>query len=365
MSFGSFDLIPYRRGEESGGGDNGLQGVLDSVLMPYVERGGSMIDACTLLRVRDKHILEDLTQDESNAIFSFSELLALSGLSKREYFGMTVFLYCNRDLFRITIQSFKDPGGGATRQTRRRDGFTTNYVTRDAFRIYRPDYLSSPFRVDIDSFLLNSLIKAQQDLASEKWEAVFESITNFNAANTDSPYVSVQAELVALNGAFERLFDLRSGRENDLAQAFTASLSPEVDLAPAECARLSAPSVSSRLRGCSTIREMWIRDFFRLRGNLAHGQIEAGYPSVWNIHDHLLLGSFVFPLVLKRKLRDEGIYEMEWKDFAFESAFERLACEDHCIERDEDAEWPWNKVISDVVFEYALREQWPGTPSPD
>jgi hypothetical protein len=347
IDIGEFALIPYERGVAPEEGTE-LQEILDALTEPYSANGDEPIRRASFLSVGGHDLLDDLSEDESNAVFAFSELLAAAGLSKREFF-QGAFGYCNRDVFRVVIQSFNDPRGGTTQRIRRRDGITTNYTSRDAFRVRKPDYISAPFGPAIDLPLLRAFAVAQSDMSDAEWEAVFEAIISFNSANTDSPFVSVQAEVVAMNGAFERLFDLRAGRENELADAFSTILQPAENTAPGDCERFASPDFLSRFRRSATIRDMWIRDFFRTRGSLAHGRLETTHPSLWNIHDHLLLASFVFPLVLKLHLSSKGYYELTWLDEVHVDAFERLACEEHCIEREDEAEWPWRKIIGDIV----------------
>lgn len=354
-----FELVPYERGIAPGGPGTDLQRTLDAVLEVYIARGGAPVEEATLLAVGGKALGDDLTQEESDSIFPFTELLATAGLAGREFF-LALGSYCSRDLFRVVVQRFDDPEHGATRVSRRRDGTNQTYTTRDALRVYRPEHASSPIVLRIDEPLLASLQRAQSEMAGGAWQAVFDAVMSFNAANTDDPNTSLQAELVSLSGALERLFDLRRGNEAELARSFAGALQPNADLAPASCERLASDTRSA------TVREMWVRDMFRLRGSLAHGQLTPRYQSVWNLRDHLLLASFVFPLVLKRKLESVELYEMGWRDLGHIDAFERLACAEHCVDHGEAETYPWSRIVSDVMIRYAFGGRRPlGTEQPD
>src|SRR5437879_1381767 len=96
---------------------------------------------------------------------------------------------------------------------------------------------------------------------------------NYGIANRDSPDLTLQTEAVLMTGAFERLFDLRRGKEDDLAQGVTAALQPAEEIPAETCPRFSDPEAQSFLRTHHPVRNAWIRDFFRLRGNLAHGRL--------------------------------------------------------------------------------------------
>jgi len=272
----------------------------------------------------------------------FSELLATSGLSEREFFTIGSIGYQNRDNFRLVIQSYsEDPSTGAAIKTRKRDGNTTNFWPSDSYRVRKPEHLNS--RHDIDLPLLNSLLELQK---SQEWDRVYEAILNFNLANTDNIEFSEHIEAVLLTAAFERLLNCRSGKEHDLANAVTSVLQPNQNVATSSCS-LFQGDPHDGLRRCPTLREAWIRDFFRLRGTLAHGQVESRYSSVWILKAHLLLASFAFPIALKRDLAQLGVYAWTEKDQEHLDLFERLLCEDlfqPSGPQDDHNSFPWPRI---------------------
>lgn len=352
--FGNYRLIPYERGKRPFGSGTSEQETVDDVLEPYVERGSQPISEATLVRVGQNDLLSDIGEGEANTIFIFSELLAIAGLSKRRFFGLATFEYCNRDIFQVVVQRFSRSVGGATRTYRRRDGTTTSYTTRDALRIHKPGHAVHPLGFDLDTPLLEALLAAQDCLEESEWGAIFESVASFNLANTDSKYVAIQIEPVLLISAFERLLDC-GGKEHALASAFTDAIVPQEERRPSSCKRLVELDVENRFKSSESIREVWIRDCFRLRGNLAHGRLDPKYPSLWNLNDHLLLGSFVFPLVLKSRLASLGFYDVDPEDQLFIDVFEDLACEEHCVSYDEPEEYPWNRIIGEAMFARTFR----------
>lgn len=101
---------------------------------------------------------------------------------------------------------------------------------------------------------------------------------------------------------------------------------------------------------------MWVRDLFRLRGNLAHGKIESRYRPVWSLREHLLLGSFVYPLVLKLELQKSGLYVICEEDQGLLDLFEALACEElfaPMSNPNDPNSYPWRQV-----FQRAAEDKW-------
>lgn len=344
IAAGEFMLVPYERGSAPAGQGTPLQDVLDAVTEPYVERAGNSIHHATLVQVGEGDLARDLDERERHAVFRFSELLTVSGLSCRKFFGVAGLDYWNRDHFSVVVQKFTDPRSGVAVQTRRRDGSTTSHCVGESYRVQKPEHVHVPWRVCIDESLLQALLRAQ-DL--EVWDSLWEALVQFDLANTDSAEITEQVETVLLTSALERLLGCDHGKEDALAERFVSTLAPTNDLVPGTCARLSGPEVTSRFKKSTTIRDMWIRDFFRLRGDLAHGRIAAPYPAVWSLSDHLLLASFVFPLLLKAVLAREGLYALNEEDPFWIDAFEPLAREEHFGPLDPEApsDHPWNRVI--------------------
>jgi hypothetical protein len=353
LQAGEFELIPYKRGQAPGGAGTESQRILDSIMSPYRAGGDRSINKATVVRVNQGDLIRDLDEDERRALFVLSEVLSVAGLSRREFFKVASLGYQNRDNFRIIIQAFAEAGGGAAITSRRRDGSTTNYWSGDSYRIQKPEHVHVNPINHIDEPLLQSLLQARD---SQEWERFYESILSFNLANTDNSEIAEEVELVLLSGALERLFDCRRGQEEDLATRFTSTLSPSEERSPTSCGRLSTPELTSRFKRSSSVRDMWVRDLFRLRGNLAHGKIESRYRPVWSLREHLLLGSFVFPLVLKLELTKSGLYEISEEDQGLIDLFEALASEDLFVpvsDPNGPNSYPWRRV-----FQRAAEDRW-------
>lgn len=349
---GPYRLVPYERGKQPFGSQRGLQESIDEVLQPYRVRGEIPVEKATIIYTKDREVTADLTDEELNALFVFSELLALCALSKRQFFSTIASQYCNRELLRLYVQRFTGTKGVSV-TNRRRDGVTLSYITGDAYRVYKPSFVAAPFQIQFDEPLLSALLTAQGKLRT-RWTHYYESIVNFNLANTDSDTIPLHVEVVFTLAAFERLLGVVADGKR-LAREFVTSLLPEEEIRPVDHARFSVVDMPVLERDC--VRELWIRDLFEARGRLAHGMMNAPKGSVWTIHDHLLLSSYVYPLLLKCRLAKANLYCLTDDDQWHIDLFERLACEEHCVprKRDEDSEeqpeeHPWQRIISEAAW---------------
>lgn len=339
FTVGDFELIPYDRSNFAGPD----AAAVDAILRPYEEVAGRSVRDATLLRVHPNGLTDDLAEAQVGAAFTFAQMLSFAGLGGRRFFNHSG--YCNHDNFQLVVQRYDDPTRGVGVVTRRRDGSTRNLVTASVHRVACPDHVHRS-RVAIDVPLLMALNASTAHASADKF---IDSMLTFNMANTDSSAVSPHVELVLSVGAFERVLGCRNGNHNDLANAFIAVLVPHAEIARDQCARLRAhPKKDSKGR---TVREVWIRDMFYLRGDLAHGKVGPEYPSIWSLHEHLLLAAYVFPFVMKSRLASAGLYTLTDKDRDGMEAFEHLACAENLFAPvgDPDRSWfQWNEVLANI-----------------
>jgi hypothetical protein len=276
----------------------------------------------------------------------WGQLVAFSGLATRRFYSH--LQYTNRDCFQLVAQRVSDPTSGTTILTRRRDGGQWNHVAAGALRVTKPMHVNVFSPVAVDQALLLALLRRSED---DGWGEIEEGILGYNAANTDSPDVPEEFEAVALVGALERTLGLAGGDDNQLAMAVEARVIPRTSLTPVDCRRIRESALRTRFEKLPSVRNAWVRDFFRLRGDHAHGKRKARYPSVWQLREHLLLAAFFFPLVLKSRLAREGHYRLTATDRASINAFEALACEDHFLEREPvESKHPWNAIIDGELY---------------
>ena len=346
-----FSLVRFERGRLPGGG---IQATLDAVLELYVVGDNRPVPKATLFRLADRELTDDLTDDERGEAFALGELVSLAGLAAREFFAP--FHYANRDNFTLVIQGFADPAGGVAVRSRRRDGSSSTYKTRGAARVRQPDHVVGTGGVRLDVPLLQALLKLR---GTEEWPDFEESIFFFNRANTDSNDVFEQVEIISTTSAFERLLGCRSGKEQELAERFVDEWRQRRCLLPSRCPRI--PTGQKQFAG-KCIAEVWIRDFFRHRGNVGHGRKTTEHPALWSAEEHLILGAYAFPLLVKLVLAKRGLYALTPDDQADVDAFEELACAKLFAQiREKDREgregelvWPWNQIRGQARWDAAF-----------
>ena len=340
-----FRLVPYERSKLPG---SSVQATIDILLEPYLDTT-KPIRRATVVQVDGRAPFDDLGEGEVVQFFRFRDLVAVSGIARREFFGMGI-RYCNRDNFVLVIQNFdkERPASSISRTSRRRDGSSKTIISRSANVVRRPAHVSSNFSCTLDEPLVAALLVGQRKL--HDWARFEDAIRFYNDANSDDDQVLEQAEAVYMVSAFERLLDCRRGKEEDLVRRFLGVWRITECVLPRTGSRTSVGA--KRM-----LTENWLRDFYRHRGSYAHGKLTASHPLVWPLKEHLLLGSYLFPRLLKSVLAKSGVYTLTEQDQREADLFEHLAREDlltPTTDPDGNAEWPWDRVRADYLWRRCL-----------
>ena len=101
------------------------------------------------------------------------------------------------------------------------------------------------------------------------------------------------------------------------------------------------------------LRETWLKDFYQLRNDYAHGKRASGRPRIWNPQEHLLLGAYCFPLLIKILLRDK-YYNLSEDDADDIELFEQLIEADILKKPKKSGKWEWDTIRSEYKFHKAV-----------
>ncbi|MCX6383169.1 MAG: hypothetical protein NTV16_01580 [Actinobacteria bacterium] len=343
-----FKLVRFKVLEKDSFKDK-FQNTCERVIEPYYTNIGDTINECTLIFLNNKNIFEDFTDNEIESLFSFVEKLTFSGLSKREFFNN--YSYCNSSDFNFIIQGFNKNLEGVTVVTRRREGQTKNFLDIDSYKVIMPFYVNNNM-VEIDINLVKSLLDAKKDLR-EKWINFSDAIFFFNRANTDGNQITEHQEAVMMIGAFQRILMCKTADRDELITKFKNSFIPKKDLDISKSKRIINSKYDNKV---GSLREAWLKDFYELRGDYAHGKKETKKQMVWNVKEHLLLGSYIFPLLVKLSLNKSKYYNLSEEDFYNIELFEQLAEADLFKKPQNPNNCEWKKIRREYISEDKLHK---------
>ncbi|MFH5886453.1 hypothetical protein ACG2F4_19290 [Halalkalibaculum sp. DA3122] len=297
-------------------------------------------------------LLNNYSEAELDKFSLFHEILVISGLANRQFFNP--FLYCNTDQFDYYIRNLNDEDNFVTISGRRRDGNTQNFISDEALIVVRQPHIpSKPIPFQLNQNLIHSLIEASQELRDRDWGKIYNSILSFNRSNTDNAKISQVQEIILMRSAFEQLIS-----DRNLTDDFETLLSGYVDLKSiGEYPDLFQRESDEEVEEESSISSVWMDEFTRIRNIVAHGHDISDRNFRWPLREHLLLGSFIYPVILKTKLREHGICELTDYDMIYFRAFEELCTKRHLIDYGDEIyepgfRFPWNEIWGQYFFEY-------------
>ncbi len=363
---GNIKLTPYNIEQDESGSN--IKKACNKVFSSYCI-SSRPVSELTVLSYKDKLLFDDITDEEINDLFIAAEFIAFSAISRREYFQFSGN-YCNKDDFLFYIQIFDETFNGAHFKTRKRDGLSEQFSSSDNLKTIKPDNATNR-TVNIDKELLASLLELQKNKNTKAYNEIFEAIYSFNRANTDNNYFNEPFEIVLVLGAIQRILGCSSSDITELSRNFIDFFKPSIDLKINESQKLKNVKHIDKIK---IIREEWIRDLYKLRGDFAHGKLYSNKNIIWSVREHLLLASYVFSLLVKCRLEKEGyykliekdeydetgIYQIKYSDLFQINVFEKLLDADlFTLEKDEDGEdnWPWIRIIAGKKLRDIIEEE--------
>lgn len=329
LDLGPVVLEPYERGQLPGNQPSITQNEIDGVLSFYKTGPNETVQECILIRPSNRPIGQELDDEEQAFLRIFMEAFCFSQLTERRYFEQG-FNYCCREDFIIHGHSWLGRfDGHIVIPSRRRDGRSLNLTDAETDAYYCPHNANRTASIHESPELLAPLLSARSAMDENHWGNLYECITAFNLANTDNALFTHDTEMVLLYGAFEALFrKIASGsrRRADFIRNQLGRTLIGVDgiAADSNLARDERWQNSDR-----PLIEHWLRDFKDSRGHLAHGGTTRNYPGHWSVLNHLMLGTFLLPLLVKIRLAQSSVYTWSEQDQAALSSFERLLQYDH------------------------------------
>jgi hypothetical protein len=358
---GEISILPFERHAAINGLDDLAQCRVNTIIAAYRDIAGSPVQKAAIVRYGVKSPIADLSDEEVDAAYDLVALVCFAGLANREY-SRPGGAYCNSDCFALHLQKFNKADYTAL-TTRRREGRTMDAWRIEELSITVPTHCHTAKKVPLDTGLLNGIVAHRSQSAPDEWARWQNAISCFNWANTDSDNIRQQVEWVLLCSAFEHLLGADS-KAKDVADKFAKAVVPAAELSAKGSSRLSGRPCN----GAESMRYEWMREFYGVRGDFAHGKLNTQRPVAWNPLEHLVLATIAFPLLVRSFLKKAGRYELSDSDQAQIDVFEKFADTPGFLDPPPDqrgnADSHWGRLVSRCLGKRttsrAVQKAWSG-----
>ncbi len=347
---GEITIIPFNRDEKMEDLDEFSSCQIRTILKVYKDLEGHPVKKVALVKYGDNEITADIDNDQRETTRELVQIACFCGLANRNYFKRSG-KECNSDCFTFYIQEFKDDPIRATFVTRQRVGVAKDHrrsLDETIFTI--PLHTSGIGSISLDEKLLTALIKFRDSTSETDWSRWLNAISCFNQANTNNYSVLYQTEWVLLCSAFEHLLDAKSNAK-DVARKFSEILTFCRPLSKNDWKRNSSKLKESN----ESLRYEWMREFYKIRGNFAHGKLKIKREIAWTRLEHLVLATIAFPLVIHKLLaKKDDYYSLTEDDKCQIEIFERLANEKFLEDppnQEEGGDSWWEHLMKECSFE--------------
>jgi hypothetical protein len=318
IKVGDVRILPFKRSKDCDCLTPSMWRRIKIIMGMYRDLHGNKIDRAALVKFQSKSVTDDLSQEEISIAYELVTLACFCGLTNREYFN-AVGSYCNSDCFTLYVQKFARDNFTAL-TPRRREGQVLDAWPMRGVKLSVPVNCRSIQGITLDQDLLSTLVNLRKKLSYKAWARWHNAILCFNQANTDSENVRYQVEWVLLCSAFEHLMGAKANAK-DVARRFSEIFVPANPLLVSEAKKIK----HNPKKEDNPLRHEWMSEFYRIRGDFAHGKLSTKQPMIWDALEHLVLGTIAFPLVVKCLLEKESCYKMTIEDRAQIDAFEEFA----------------------------------------
>ncbi len=340
--------------------DTKFNTAIDSIFSMYKYLSGEVESPITIMIDTSRECFCRLNEEERELYIEAVTLLTVALMGENQYFHHGN--YVNSSMTEVHFQNFSLGEDWVAFTSRKRDGSTTDMGYRfDEVTITTPTACRTRSGCSsISSTWLNSLGSVLSK-STQLDRLIIEASNLFYQANTDSPSVLTSTEVVALANAFDRLFPNHDGRYK-LASKLSSVLDAWQAIIVKNSKRLEtkgveAPKIYTRykedIKDWKIIR-FWMFELYVLRSDYVHGNDLNRHKWGWAANEHLLLGAYVFPLLVKVLLANERRYKLSDEDKSKIFAIDALLDLPLYYDR-ETRKNLWRQTIRDKRWDYSFK----------
>lgn len=315
LQLGKYRFLTWPRNDSKI--DSKFNDSLNNICSMYKFIDGQQEAPQTIMVDSSKEYFTRIEGEERKAYVEAVILLTMCLIGENQYFSLGN--YVNSSLTEVHFQNFSIGEDWVAFTSRKRDGSTSDmgYRFKEIAITTPPGCRGHTGCMGITSEWLDSLGSVLSK-NSPLDRLIIEASVLFGQANTDSPNVLDTTEVVALANAFDRLYPSNNGRYK-LSGKVSEVLECWQTINIRDSKRLLEKEVDlfkidSKVKDDWKLTRYWMYELYSLRNDYVHGNDVGRHKWGWDASEHLLMGSYIFPLLIKVLLANEGRYKLTGED---------------------------------------------------
>lgn len=319
-SIEAFDLLFLPIGEKIGWSSlpSNLIQQAQLIASSYTDQAGHPIPDFTIALKRTGEKPWNLSSEEFSQARDAASILFFCSWSMNDYYSQLGH-YANSSMFNVVGQRFAptDPTGIAL-TIRRRDGETLcGGFQHGQVRLVSPPQYAINHHSHVDTNLLDALMKARNS-GSKTYDLLFSVLGLLELANTDRDFMSLPSEVILMSSTFETFLEVNGNRKAlVLSESFASLFSQYSSLTARDALNKGRNIFLDAKEGAENnwpILKVWSHEFYKLRNEFVHSKKTSNRTWGWHELEHLVMGAFTFPLMVKLKLHAENYYSLTYED---------------------------------------------------
>ena len=356
--------------------------VLDVVFVPFLDVSGNISDPikpisekinfvfkslhtlandqrknCTIAFILNKGELGwKLANDDFLKVKKAALFLYLATLAKNEYFQQ-LRAYTNSSYFRYFFQNLPTENSDhvSFEVKRRGGGILVGGIKASEAVISAPLQCYEEGPSKIDENLIHALNKANEE-RKEVLNLIFLSLNYFSMSHTDDDFMDDLPEITFMASAFEAL--LKTDQAYELSKRIGELFAPYGNIKVGNTLNVrSGIKIDSKYENDQKewfLHRKWIEEIHNLRSKLIHAEPTNVREWGWLRYEHLIMGAFIYPLVVKLILQRETFYTMTHKDETHCLAVDRLLGAKGWHETEKGIGSKWTDIIFQAYLETSI-----------
>ncbi|WP_262032007.1 hypothetical protein [Microvirga sp. Mcv34] len=321
-------------------------------LSPYVDRRSHQIESCTIM-LRPRHQQSWNIPDRMwGSARRAAEILALSCLAEQRFMEGHFSPHLNATMFQIIGQRIT---AGSDQiglfYPRRGGGLRVGGVRFKDVVFQRPSQVEGTRCEVVNVRLARALTKASRS-KSPIWDPIASSLEFFLLGNAEVPELDWESCIMLSAMAFERLLEPAQANAQGVAEALANLWAPYASRTLAQAKRVKPDNKPdfAKVQQEWPLHRKWMKELYEARSSRAHRGPRSVFSQNWKNWQHMVIAAFVYPLAVKLKLANAGLYQL--------SAREKGGCE--ALDRLLDSHWgkgwkkdpEWSKILSMAEAEH-------------
>ena len=304
--------------------DPDMVATIENVLKCYVRKNGKPIESCTIvLRARHQQAW-NVPREHWNYASTAAKTLALACLAEQRFFEGHFSPHLNATMFHLIGQGVTAGSDQiAPFYPRRGGGLQIGGLRFKDIVFQRPPQIEGTDCHTINDRLLKALEKARR-FKAPCVTAIDSSLDVFLLAHAETPELDLDSCAMLSAIAFERLLEPPKSGAQGLASAFADCWAPFSRIQIAKARRVKPDQKYASDQQDWPLHRKWMKELYEARSAAAHKGPRSEFSRNRSAWQHLVIVAFAYPLTVKLRLAEEGLYALSDRELGAYEAIDQL-----------------------------------------